>query len=85
MTKRDWAIVEADRLLDHIKGAPDPIQFNVDLIATALRKAKADGIREAADALMRAQSAYDNAGVFVPFDSIVSHFRYYANQIEGGQ
>lgn len=49
MTKPDWAIVEADRLLDRIKGAPDPIQFNVDLIATALRKAKADGMREAAE------------------------------------
>ncbi len=84
MTKPDWAIVEADRLLDRIKGAPDPIQFNVDLIATALRKAKADGMREASDALMRADQANAN-GMGIDIKTIAICFRYAADQIEGGQ
>ena len=83
MTKRDWAIVEADRLLDHIKGAPDPIQFNVDLIATALRKAKADGMREAAEIGPQLTSWEARERQALNVVSVVIRNR--ADEIEGGQ
>ena len=45
MTDIDWAILETNRLIGIV---PDGA-YRSDMIAAALRKAKADGLREAAD------------------------------------